>query len=100
MATPTPTAVDNVPPSAESADTFQSAEQHELEPTVAYEATPIQMRQLFPNPHLPILPLYLRHFVDSTTSPSPSMMSRRKMRMKGSMVWMTIQWRMRLKRVY
>ncbi|KAG7370169.1 hypothetical protein IV203_027915 [Nitzschia inconspicua] len=69
MATPTPTAVDNVPPSAESADTFQSAEQHELEPTVAYEATPIQMRQLFPNPHLPMLPLYLRHFVDRTAVP-------------------------------
>ncbi|KAG7339413.1 hypothetical protein IV203_025410 [Nitzschia inconspicua] len=29
------------------------------------------MRQLFPNPHLPILhtPLYLRHFVDRTTVP-------------------------------
>ncbi|KAG7351656.1 hypothetical protein IV203_007704 [Nitzschia inconspicua] len=45
MATPTPTAVDNVPPSSESTDTFQSAEQQELEPTVADEATPIQLRR-------------------------------------------------------
>ncbi|KAG7361721.1 hypothetical protein IV203_036822 [Nitzschia inconspicua] len=69
MATPTPTAADNVPPSSESADTFHSAEQQELEPIVADEATPIQLRQLFPNPHLPILPLYLRHFVDRETVP-------------------------------
>ncbi|KAG7374512.1 hypothetical protein IV203_013607 [Nitzschia inconspicua] len=50
MATPSPTGADDVPPSAESADTFQSAVQQELEPTVTDEATPIQMRQLFPNP--------------------------------------------------
>ncbi|KAG7354195.1 hypothetical protein IV203_003551 [Nitzschia inconspicua] len=69
MATPSSTTADDVPPSAESADTFQSAVQQELEPTVADEATPIQMRQLFPNPHLPILPLYLQNFVDRTTVP-------------------------------
>ncbi|KAG7344912.1 hypothetical protein IV203_032443 [Nitzschia inconspicua] len=40
MATPSPTTADDVPPSAESADTFQSAVQQELEPTVTDEATP------------------------------------------------------------